>query len=148
MGLSKPRLTPKRADGTYRIDQLGLKGSTTVYIGGLICVDSSGYAVPGATATGLHAIGILTNDQPDFLPGSTIVNSGSNGAKTINVERGLWKLDNSGTDPVSVANNGTSIYIEDDHTVCATATGKSIAGAMVGIDADGGVWVSVGLANT
>ena len=147
MGLSKPRLTLKRADGTYRIDQLGLKTSTTVYIGGLICVDSTGYAVPGATATGLHAIGILTSDQPDFLPGSTFVNSGASGTKTINVERGIFKLDNSGTDPVSVANNGTEIYIEDDHTVAATSTGKSIAGTQVWFDSDG-VWVAVGSPNT
>jgi hypothetical protein len=148
MALTKPRLTPKRADGTYRIDQLGLKTSTTVFVGGLICVDSTGYAVPGATATGLHAIGILTNDQPDFLPGPSFTNSGASGSKTINVERGVFKLDNSGTDPVSVANNGAEISIEDDHTVCATATGKSIAGTQVGMDADGGVWVAIGSPNT
>ena len=62
----------------------------------------------------------------------------------MKVKSGKFKWANSSTDPVTKANIGDTVYIEDDQTVCATGVGKSAAGIMVDIESDG-VWVQTEL---
>jgi hypothetical protein len=132
MALSAARNTPARAD---RLElSLPVKGSTTIYAGSLVVV-AAGYAAPGSTAENLIAAGRAEE---------TVANAGADGAKAITVKRGVFKFANSGSDAVVAANVFGNCYVEDDQTVCKTATGKSVAGKVVEIASDG-VWVEVGL---
>lgn len=148
--LTKARQTPQKLDGTFvTLVDGGVKTSTTLFVGGIVCADSTGYFVPASATTGLVAVGVLTSGQPFGIPGVSVTNSGASGALVVNVAPGVYKFDIDGSDPVTIANNMTTVYLTDDHTICATATGKSAAGQMVGIDdatspTGAGVWVSIG----
>lgn len=114
-----------------------VKGSTTVYQGGLVALNA-GYAAPGATATGLIAIGRAEE---------TVANAGADGAATVRVRRGLFKWGNSSAgDAIAQADAGAVCYIVDDQTVAKTSATntRSAAGLIVAVDADG-VWVQTGL---
>lgn len=148
MALSTARLTPQRLDGSFNnLVTLGVKTATTLYVGGIVCTDATGFAVPGATATTLRVMGILDN-QPLLSPANSYTNSGANGSLRVQVRQGTFKLANSGTDAVVQADVGLNCYIEDDQTVSHTSTGKSIAGKVIAIDdatspTGAGVWVSI-----
>lgn len=129
-----PALTSARSTRKYSWDtvpyqiSVKMKGSTTIYQGGLVVLDG-GYAKPGATATGLVAFGRAEE---------TKTNSGADGAVTILVSFGAFKWANSaGGDAVTDANVGGLCYIVDDQTVMATATGKSAAGRVLAVESDG-----------
>ena len=148
MALSSARVTPQRLDGDFNnLVSVGVKTSTTLYKGGIVCTDATGYAVPGATATTLRIIGIL-GDQPNLVPAPSYTNSGASGSLKLTVRQGTFKLANSGTDAVVQADVGLKCYIEDDQTVSHTSTGKSIAGKVIGLDdstspTGPGVWVTI-----
>lgn len=63
-------------------------------------------------------------------------------AGTINVKTGCFKFANSVGDALTKANVGGVCYGEDDQTVCATGTSKSVVGYVVQIDSDG-VWAMI-----
>jgi hypothetical protein len=112
-----------------------VKASTKCYAGGIAVLDA-GYLAPGYTATDLVALGRFEK---------TVDNSaGAAGALTADVLSGCFKWANSAGDALAQADVGALCYIEDDLTVCKTATGKSIAGRVVSIETDG-VFVLMGL---
>jgi hypothetical protein len=97
--------------------------------------DSSGYATPGATATGLKGVG-RAEAQADN-------SSGAAGDIAVDVRKGVFRYANSsGGDAVARANIGATCYIVDDATVALTdGTGtRSAAGTVFDVDSDG-VWV-------
>lgn len=105
-----------------------------IFAGSLVAADANGYATPGAVAATLTALGRAEE---------TVDNSaGGNGAKSVNVRRGVFRFANKAGDLVTQALLGKPCYIEDDQTVRLTATGASIAGTVMGVDADG-VWVRI-----
>lgn len=128
--LTKPRATLSRAG-----DQLHdpLKANTTIYAGALVVLDATGYAVSASTATGLKVRGVAQE---------TVVNSGSNGARGIRVDKGtfLFNQDNS----IKRTHIEGTAYIVDDNTVSATngTNTRSAAGKIIDID-DSGVWVQI-----
>lgn len=108
-----------------------VKGTTKIFKGSLVALNA-GYAAPGATATGRIAVGRALK---------TVDNSaGADGALDVEVEEGIFKWANSGTDAVVAADVGATVWIEDDQTVSHTTTGKSAAGKVTRLDSDG-VWV-------
>ena len=117
---------------------LQVKASTVIFQGSIVCVDSTGYAVPGSTATGLVAVGRAEE---------TVDNSaGSSGDKTVEVSRGVFAYDNSGTeDEITIAELFREVFIVDDHTVAKTdgSSTRSRAGTVYGI-ANGRVFVFLG----
>ena len=127
-------LTSARATRKYSWDTVPyqitvkMKGSTTIYQGGLVVLDG-GYAKPGATAAGLVAFGRAEE---------TKTNSGSDGDVSILVSFGAFKWANSAAgDAVTDANVGALCYVVDDQTVMITATGKSAAGRVLSVDSEG-----------
>jgi len=126
MALSADRNTNKREGSEYSYPVAALK---LIYQGALVVLDSAGNAEPGTTATGKVAVG-RANARADN-------SSGLAAAINVSVEAGVFYWANSSGDAVTKANIGDTVYIEDDQTVCATATGKSAAGVMVDIDANG-----------
>ncbi len=106
--------------------------ATTIYAGSIVVSNASGYAAPGSTATGLAFLGRAEE---------SVINAGANAAKSINVRaHQMFYWANSATDAVVQADLGRTCYIEDDQTVCHTATDKSAIGVVKGLDS-GGVWV-------
>ncbi|MDX1527048.1 MAG: hypothetical protein R3337_00385 [Gammaproteobacteria bacterium] len=120
--------------------ELAVGDAETIYQGALVCLDATGYAVPGATATTLTAVGRAE---------ATVDNSaGADGDKTVKVRRGVFKFANSagGDEIVQADLLTTNCYIVDDETVAKTdgTSTRSAAGKVYGIDSDG-VWVGVGM---
>lgn len=133
--LTAERNTRQMLDVTRSPLAFPVKASTKIYKGSLVVINA-GYAQPGATATGLIAIGRAKK---------TVDNSaGANGDLTVEVDPGIFKWNNAGGDLVVAATVGSLCYITDDNTVNLTATGKSAAGRVVQLDSDG-VWVQSGL---
>jgi hypothetical protein len=104
--------------------------------GALVCANATGFAVNGVTSTTLTAAG-RSEDAVDNT-------GGADGAKTVLVRRGpAFRWANSGADPVTQASLLKPCYIVDNQTVAATSgtNTRSVAGVVVGVDADG-VWVA------
>lgn len=134
MALSKDRNTLLKA-GDLHSDPVA--ANTRIFAGALMCLDASGNAVPGATATDLVARG-RADEHIDNTDGAA-------GDQRIRSSRGVFCFDNSaGADEITRAHIGSDAYIVDDHTVAATdGTGtRSIAGRVDDVDA-AGVWVAI-----
>lgn len=111
--------------------------ATTIYKGSLVCDNGSGYAIPASTATTQIAVGVAKE---------TVVNAGANGAKTVEVERGCFRFENSSAgDAIAIAQRYDVCWIVDDQTVAKTngSSTRSRAGIIMDVD-DYGVWVLVG----
>jgi hypothetical protein len=110
--------------------------STKIEAGKMVGANSSGYAVEGADTAGIRILGVADE---------TVDNStGSNGDKTVKVRKGkVFKLDNSATNAVDVADVGSNVFVEDDETVAdVTGTNGIVAGRCMAVDSDG-VWVEI-----
>lgn len=132
--LTADRNTPEKVDANIR--DLPVKASTTIFAGSLVCLDASGWAVPGATATTLVAVGRAEQK---------VANSGANGALNVRVRRGVYRFGNStSTDLIARTEIGKDCYIVDDQTVAKTngSTTRSVAGKVFDVDANG-VWVEI-----
>lgn len=123
-----PRDTKKYQNDT--VLAIPQKGSTKVFKGTLV-VAQAGYAKPGATGLGLIALGRASKTSDNT--------SGADGAKTVEVEAGIFRWANG--DGITQADVGKSAWIVDDSTVSKASTGKSKAGLIVAVDS-AGVWVA------
>lgn len=133
MPLTADRNTPRREGD---LENHPIKAATKIYAGALVCLDASGWAVPGATATTLIAVG-RAEAQVD--------NTGANGDKSIEVRRGLFRFKNSASgDLIARAEIGDNCYVVDDETVAKTngSSTRSVAGKIRDVDAQG-VWVEI-----
>lgn len=135
MALSADRMTRSRSTG--RTFSAKVASNAVIYQGGLVTVNSTGYAKAAATTSGERVIGVCL---------SKVDNSGggADGALKVQVQTGLFKFANDGTYPVAQADVGRIVYVKDDQTVQTSLGGTGvIAGRMEELDADGGVWVYV-----
>jgi hypothetical protein len=127
-------LTAER-DTYQRLNQytsLTMASNSIIYAGALVCVNSSGLAVPAADSSGFAVVGRAeaTADNRGVLYSAT---------KTIKVARGTFRWANA--DAIAVADIGKIVYVTDDQTVNKTGGGQNIiAGTVVDVDASG-VWV-------
>ncbi|MCC7546187.1 MAG: hypothetical protein IT532_00305 [Burkholderiales bacterium] len=132
--LSADRGTPKRDAAQFSFPQAT---NTVIYAGALVMLNASGYATPGATATGQKCVGVAearSNNNP-----------GANGAQSVRVRRGCFRFANSASgDAIALADVGADCYIVDDQTVAKTngSSTRSICGKVRDVDADG-VWVEI-----
>lgn len=115
-----------------------IAADTVCYAGALGCLNASGLAVPGSTATTLRAVGRIRK---------TVNNAGgAASAKTVEFERGVFKFANSTSgDLIAQADVLNNCYIVDDQTVAKTdgSSARSVAGKVIKVDSDG-VYVLVG----
>lgn len=106
--------------------------SVTCYAGAIGCLNASGLATPGATATTLKAVGRVKRQYTDDA-----------GNVRVEMERGVFKFANSSAgDAIANADYGATVYVVDDQTVAKTngTSTRSAAGICRGVDSDG-VWV-------
>lgn len=130
MALSADRETHFRAGDQYSYP---CAASKTFYKGAIVFLDSSGNAEPATAATGKIIAGISQEQKT----------STTAAAENIEVKAGVAFLKNSGSNTLTKANIGDTVYAEDDETVGSLGTSKSAVGMMVDIDTNG-VWVAVG----
>lgn len=112
-----------------------VKAGAVIFAGGMVAVDATGFAVPGAESADLTYAG-RAEAQVDNR-------GGADGALSVLVARGRqFQWANSATDPVTQARVGKVCYIEDDETVSASsnAEARSEAGVVMGVETDG-IWV-------
>ena len=120
---------------------LALAASAIVLQGTFAVVGTNGYALASAAVGGEDqvCIGIWENDAE---------NDGANGAALGLVRRNKqFLVSNSATDPVTQAELGSQIYIQDNQTVAKTdgAGTRSVAGRFMGFDTEytTHVWVEI-----
>jgi hypothetical protein len=112
-----------------------VKASTTIFKGALVCIDSTGFAIPAAnTPATLIAIGVATKT----------VTAAASGTFPLDVQRGLFPFNNTGGDLVVQADMGKKVYITDDNTVAHTAGTLPTAGVFMGFDEAGLPLVQIG----
>lgn len=120
---------------TQRVIALKVKTNTVIYQGALVAVDATGFAVPAADAANQKVVGIALENVNN--------NPGADGAKTVKVQKGQFKVVNNGTNPIVQATVGGNALVVDDQTVRASGAANSIvAGVVDEIDADG-VWINI-----
>lgn len=127
--LSAERDTPQRLN---QYTSLTVASNAIIYAGSLVCVNSSGLAVPAADSSGFAVVGRAeaTADNRGVLYVAT---------KTIKVARGTFQWKNA--DAIVAADIGKLVYVTDDQTVNKTGGGQNIiAGTVVDVDSSG-VWV-------
>lgn len=133
--LTEARLTLKRDGKTFA---RGIAAGKVIYEGALVCLSATGFATPGATATTLTADGLALSSVDNT--------DGADGDKIVEIERGVFRFDNSAAaDAITAAEIGDTAYIVDDQTVAKTngTNTRSAAGEIVDVDALG-VWIKVG----
>lgn len=114
---------------------LKLKAGAKVFKGGMVAVEgASGWAVAAGDTAGHQVVGVAK---------ATVDNTGgANGAKSVIVEKGAFKVGN-GTTAVAQAHIGDNVHVEDDQTVrSAGSTNSIVAGVVDQIDSDG-VWIFI-----
>jgi len=110
-----------------------VKAATHIYDGALVGL-VGGYAAPAVDGAGNYVVGVA-----DFEIDNT---AGANGDLHIRVRRGVFHLD---TANIVQADCGKPCYPTDDHTVSHTAgANNTLAGEILSLDVEGGVWVKVG----
>jgi hypothetical protein len=134
MALTKDRNTASKS--ILRSIDYPVKASTLIYDGSLVAL-SAGFAVPAADAAGAKVVGVA-----DWRADNS---AGADGDKHVRVRQGVFKLDNAtAPNAIAQAQVGSAAYVLDDHTVTKTdPTNHTVAGEILEIDPDGGIWVLV-----
>jgi len=125
--LSKERNTSYR-DGHSVVH--GVAAGAVIFAGALVCVNATGYLVPGSVSTTLKAVGRAEETADNT--------GGIDNALQVPIRKGVFNFANAGD--VTLAHVETDVYINDDQTVSSVVTGKSVAGKCIAVDSDG-VWV-------
>ncbi len=132
--LTGPRVITDRLGDASVVPMLSykLKAGAKIHAGGLVQIDSTGFAIAGGVGTGRICVGVAQVSVDNTL--------GANGAVSVAVRRGAFKLGNStGGDLIGQADLNKTVFVADDQTVAKTdATGtRSAAGKVLQIEADG-----------
>jgi hypothetical protein len=130
---------PYSSDALPRTIFYPVATNTVIPAGALVCRNAGGYAINGAVATTLKTLGVCQKNVNN--------NPGANGAKEVEVRRGVFPFKNSTAgDAITIAEIGTDCYVIDNETVAKTdgSAARSIAGKVEFLR-DGMVWVRVGI---
>jgi hypothetical protein len=126
-----------------------------IYVGGMVGVNSAGLAVRGGDATCVTVLGKADvpylpqppsqNTSPNTVYDNTYSGHAASSLQVV-VRTGVFKWTNgTSADAITQADVGQDCYAIDDQTVGRVpSTGRPRAGKVVLIDADGGIWVSMG----
>ncbi|MCE5334264.1 MAG: DUF2190 family protein [Desulfobacteraceae bacterium] len=91
---------------------------TTIYAGSLVCLNTSGYAVPGADTAGFKFAGVARETAKN--------GTAANGAaKVLLRRRGVFRFASSA---MAVTDVEEAVYIADDQTVAKTSTNSVACG--------------------
>jgi hypothetical protein len=113
--------------------------TTTIYAGNLAALDPTGNAVEADDIAGLRCQGRL---ELDLVNGLTYQNDNE-----ATIKRGVFKYQNSATNPLAQSDVGCICYVQDSQTVAKTSVHLVKAGLVVEVDSDG-VYVDTRRADT
>lgn len=130
-------LTEDRRLEKYAGDELSYKvaGSTTIYANSLVCLNTSGYAVPAADTANFKFLGVASENVDN--------GAGSDGDKNVRVWRkGVFELASSS---MAITNIGDAVFVLDDQTVgtAAQATNEVACGKIAGFKSATSVLVDI-----
>lgn len=105
-----------------------------IHEGAMTVLNAAGFAQPGTEAEGLTSVGRAE---------SSVDNTGGTdgGANVTTRIDDACRYDNDAVAPVTRTSIMKPCFIKDDATVSSDATGRSAAGTVVNVDADG-VWIA------
>lgn len=110
----------KRQDG--EIVSYPVKGTTTIYKGGLVVDKGTGYASPGADGSGYILLGVAVEGCDN--------SAGSDGTKEVRVYKtGVYQFTKASA---SQSDLTVAMYIHDDQTVGTSSTNSVLAGYCCG----------------
>jgi len=115
--------------------QYGVYTNTIIYAGSIVCLNSSGYAVAGADASGNLVVGKAAETVDNRTNAS---GAGDSGALKINVDRGVFGWAVSG---VSKTDIGSLAYVLDSQTVTNASAGNAIIAGTIVDYSDSLAWV-------
>lgn len=141
MALSAARQTPRMLGQKQSAPQ---KGSTTIYQGGIVMMQTDGYALPGAATAGCFGVGVARSNGGL----SSWANTGADGASKVEYDEGIFGFKNSAAaDAITAAHVGAIAYIVDDETVALTSNSgaRPVAGIIHKLE-DSIVYVEMGVA--
>lgn len=135
VALTADRSTVRRENAD--IETHPVKAGAKIFQGALVCLDASGWAQPGATATTLTALG-----RAEYRADNS---GGGNGDVNVAVRRGVLCFANSGSgDLITRADIGKPAYVVDDQTLAKTNGGGTRSAAGIIRDADAqSVWIEI-----
>jgi hypothetical protein len=115
-----------------------IAAATVCWQGGMVALSGAGanaVAVPAAANAALRVIGVAASIADNRL--------GVAGAMTVETRTGVFAMNNSASDPVTVGDIGAPCYVADDNTVSHSngANTQPAAGTVFDIDPSGQVWV-------
>lgn len=133
--LTNDRNTLRLGDETHK--RAGVAANAKIFLGALVALNASGFAVPGSTATTLRAVGRASESVDNT--------GGANGDESVSIDRGIFLYANEAGDPITLADINKTCYIVDDQTVARTngTNTRSMAGRISDVTSEG-VWVAVG----
>lgn len=118
---------------------LVLAGSTSVFEGGIACLDTSAHVCTKGAASNANLIRVGEFLQDYDNSGSTAT---ANVMVSLNQEIVIrWYDSVTGGSAVTVANLYATVYIFDDHTLTTSSSGNSSAGRLWAVDPVKGVGV-------
>lgn len=123
-----------RKEGDYAAYQV--KANAKIFAGSLVCIDSTGYAIPGSDTAGLKFVGISRGYADNT--------GGANGDLSVEVwRRGSFELAATG---MTRGNIGDSVFVVDDQTVglAATTTNDVPCGKISEYNSATSVYASIG----
>lgn len=129
--LATDRVTRKKM--TTNEESYPVKTNVKIYSGGLVGVDSAGFAVAGANAAAVKIVGVAKN---------TVDNTGgADGALRVNVEEGLFFF---AATSITQAMVGQMMYVVDDQTFDdALGTNGNKAGRLMEFVSTTSGWIFV-----
>ena len=131
--LTKDRNTVRK-EGDYAEYQV--KSNAEIFAGSQVCIDPTGYAVPGSDTAGLKFVGISRGYADNT--------GGADGALSVEVwRRGSFELAAAG---MTMGNIGDSVFVVDDQTVglAATTTNDVPCGKISEYNSATSIYVSIG----
>lgn len=99
-----------------------------IFAGAMVALNASGYAVKAVpTATRVRGVALAEANN----------STGAAGDVFVDIERGVFLFRNDGTNAVTRAHIGTSVYVVDDTTVGSSATSTIVAGKCLDVTPEG-----------
>lgn len=90
--------------------------TTVIYKGAMVARNAAGYIVPASDTANLTVVGVAMEKVDN--------SAGANGAKTVNIETGVFEFGNAGGAIVQ-ASKHTACYVSDDNSVTTAAVAAS-----------------------
>ena len=129
--LSAKRVTKSR--GITRKTRYLMEASTTCYAGGMVCIKSTGVAIPAAAASG--------NKQVVGVAAATVTSAAS-GSYYVECLEGEF---NFAADTLQQEDVGAIVYADDDQTIDETqASNAPVAGKLIEYVSASEGWVRIG----